>query len=98
MMVLSIRTEKEDSRFRRAVRCAAVVSVCIMAGLPWTAAFADGIEPHDTLATACQSGLDGLGMVDITGAVLGDGDHPDLDVDIFSFSITSATPFPYASP
>ncbi len=66
----------------------------IVVGSPWAGALADDIEPNDTLATACQSGLDGIGFVDITGAALGNGDNPDLDVDIFSFTITTVTPLP----
>ena len=86
--------KKAKQRCRRAIRRVAYLGLFIAVGWPWTEAFGDDIEPNDTLSTACQSGLDGLGMVDIAGAMLGDGDHPDLDVDIFSFSITAVTPLP----
>ena len=94
MNAACVRPRRAKKRRRRIFRRAANLSLVILVGSSWTGALADDIEPNDTLTTACQSGLDGIGFVDIAGALLGDGDHPDLDVDIFSFSITDATLFP----
>ncbi|MCH7994628.1 MAG: hypothetical protein IIB57_09305, partial [Planctomycetes bacterium] len=94
MTTANTLAKKAKHRCRRAVRRMACLGVFIVVGSPWAGVFADYIEPNDTLATACQSGLDGIGFVDIPGAVLGDGDNPALDVDIFSFSITTVTPLP----
>ena len=51
-------------------------------------------EPNDTLEDAVDTGLSGEGTVTIAGGVIGNGDYPERDVDLYRFDIPAESALP----